>query len=144
MSDTSASQQPSAPSALAFEQQVVDHVLAKLPKAPMDTDIPEQHNSRLSALESQVQLLTEQQASIHLSVQEHGLAQQAQISQLQHQFQAQHATLEHAVADQPATSPRTHHPVSTTVGQAEAANRQHVQSADVSYGRSAWSQETAL
>ena len=100
VSDTSALQQPSAPSALAFEQQVVDHVLAKLPKAPMDTDIPEQHNSRLSALESQVQLLTEQQASIHLSVQEHGLAQQAQISQLQHQFQAQHATLEHAVADQ--------------------------------------------
>lgn len=88
------------PSATAFEQQVVNQVLAQLPKPPMDTDIPEQHNDRLTALESQVQLLTDQQASIHQSVQEQGLAQQAQLSQLQHQFQAQHVKLEHAVADQ--------------------------------------------
>ncbi len=91
---------PTPPSTAAFEQQVVDTVLARLPKASMDTDIPDQHHDRLTALETQVQQLTEQQSHIHQSVQEQGLAQQAQLAQLQHQFQAQHTKLEHVVTEQ--------------------------------------------
>ena len=94
---------PSAASTVvtaALEQQVVAQVLAKLPKPSMETDIPEQHHDRISTLEAQVQKLADQQQGIHQTIQDQGLAQQAQFSQLQHQFQAQHSQLEHVVADQ--------------------------------------------
>ena len=84
----------------ALEQQVVAQVLAKLPQPSMDTDIPDQHHDRITALEAQVQQLAEHQQGIQQSIQDQGLAQQAQFSQLQHQFQAQHTQLEHVVADQ--------------------------------------------
>ena len=87
-------------STAAFEQQVVDNVLAKLPQNAMETDISERHHDRLTVLEAQVQQLTEQQTHIHAAVQDQGLAQQAQLTQLQHQFQAQHSQLELAVNEQ--------------------------------------------
>ena len=88
------------PDALAsLEQKVVSSVMAKLPREAMEIDT-EQGVDRVGALEAKVQELHEQHTRMQSVIQEQGHTQQAQMVQMQSQFQAQHQRLEKVVGEQ--------------------------------------------
>ena len=85
---------------VSVEQQVVEAVLARLPREVIDIDQNMDGSDRVAALEAQVASINEKQAELHQNFLDHANTQAAQVSQLQNQFQAQHCQLETAVAEQ--------------------------------------------
>ena len=94
-SDTSSSS-----TRVSVEQQVVDAVLARLPREVVEADQNMDGGDRVASLEAQVATLKEKQAEMQQTIVDHANTQTAQVMQLQSQFQAQHCQLEAAVADQ--------------------------------------------
>ena len=88
------------PDALAsLEQKVLSSAIAKLPRESMEVD-GEGCLDRVGVLEAKVQELHEQQSRMQTVIQENGNNQQAQMVQMQSQFQAQHLRLEKVVGEQ--------------------------------------------
>ncbi len=88
------------PDALAsLEQKVLTSVMSKLPKDSMEVD-ESLCSDRVGILEAKVQELHEQQTRMQSVIQDQGNNQQAQMMQMQTQFQAQHQRLEKVVGDQ--------------------------------------------
>ncbi len=85
---------------VTVEQQVVDAVLARLPREVVEADQNMEGSDRVAELEAKVATLTEKQSELHQIVADHANTQTAQVMQLQSQFQAQHGQLEAAVAEQ--------------------------------------------
>ncbi len=80
-----------------MEQRVIDAVISQMPsKVSQEGNV----GARVEALENQVSLITAQQQGLHQTFQEQSVAHQAQLTDLQFQFQAQHGQLEAAVAEQ--------------------------------------------
>ena len=88
------------PDALAsLEQKVLSSVIAKLPRESMEVD-GEGCLDRVGVLEAKVKELHEQQSRMQTVIQENGNNQQAQMVQMQSQFQARHLRLEKVVGEQ--------------------------------------------
>ena len=89
-----------APDALAaLEKKLTTSIMAQLPKDNMELD-GDYNTARVDRLESQVQALNEQQNKLQTLLHDNATTQQAQIVQLQSQFQAQHSQLETVVNEQ--------------------------------------------
>lgn len=84
---------------VSLEQKVISSVIAKLPRETMEVD-DTGCLDRVGVLEAKVQELHEHQVKMQAVVQEQGNNQQAQMAQMQNQFQAQHQRLEKVVGDQ--------------------------------------------
>lgn len=84
----------------SMEQRVLDAVIAQIPKQVPSNPEPEGVAARVEALEKQVFQIHHQQQSLHQSFQDQSVAHQAQLNDLQVQFQMQHGQLEAAVAEQ--------------------------------------------
>lgn len=89
---------PAADVLANLEQKVVTQVMSKMVK-PMECD-DDHTNQRVQDLEAKVNALHDQQSRLQLTVNEHATNHQAQLSQMQSQFQAQHHRLEKTVCDQ--------------------------------------------
>lgn len=89
---------PAADALANLEQKVVTQVMSKMVK-PMECD-DDHTNQRVQDLEAKVNALHDQQSRLQLTVNEHATNHQAQLSQMQSQFQAQHHRLEKTVSDQ--------------------------------------------
>ena len=89
-----------APDAIsALEKKITSSVIAQLPKDNMELD-GDFNTVRVDRLESQVQVLHDQQAKLQSLINDNAATQQAQLVQLQSQFQAQHSQLESVVTEQ--------------------------------------------
>ena len=82
-----------------LEKKVTSNVMAQLPKDNMELD-GDMNTARVDQLEFQVQALHDQQVKLQGLINDNATTQQAQIVQLQSQFQAQHSQLEAVVTDQ--------------------------------------------
>ena len=99
-SQSKSSDAGSSSTRVSVEQQVVEAVLARLPREVIDVDQNMEGMDRVAVLEAQVAAINEKQAEMHQNFLDHANTQAAQVSQLQNQFQAQHSQLETAVAEQ--------------------------------------------
>ena len=81
----------------SIEQRVKDAVISQMPQQLHSGG---DFSARVEALEQQVSQITMNQQSLHQTFQDQSVAQQAQLTDLQVQFQAQHGQLEAAVAEQ--------------------------------------------
>ena len=89
-----------APDALAaLEKKVTSNIIAQLSKDGMELD-GDCNTERVERLESQVEALHEQQTKLQGLIHDNANTQQAQIVQVQSQFQAQHSQLETVVNEQ--------------------------------------------
>lgn len=84
----------------SVEQQVVEAVLARLPRELVEADQTMEDAGRVAALEAKVALIQEKQSEMHQVITDQANTQTGQVMQLQSQFQAQHVQLEAAVAEQ--------------------------------------------
>ena len=75
------------------EQQVVDAVLARLPKELVEADHNMESTDRVAMLEAQVASIQEKQQEMQQAMVDNANTQTAQVMQLQSQFQAQHGQL---------------------------------------------------
>lgn len=83
-----------------MEQRVLDAVMDRIPKPSQTGSDSSEFAARVEALEQQVFQINNQQQSLHQSFQDQSVAHQAQLTDLQVQFQVQHGQLEKAVAEQ--------------------------------------------
>ena len=81
----------------SMEQRVKDAVISQL---PLQVNSGGDFDARVEALEQKVSQIMQHQQCLHQTFQEQSVAQQAQLTDLQVQFQAQHGQLEAAVVEQ--------------------------------------------